>query len=89
MSFIRKFQTNIKNKKTFNGEFSSFISKQTNETSYEKLKPNKSKTVNFNGVEIIDVESYKSYNQLSGTVRLESLENNIIQDCKSCNCIIF
>ena len=89
MSFIRKFQTNIRNKKTINGDFSSFISKQTSETSYERLKPNKIKNVNFNGVEIIDVESYKSYNQLSGTVQLESLENNIIKDCKSCNCILF
>ena len=88
MSFIRKFQTNIRNKQTNNGELSSFISKQTNETSYEKRKSTKIKTVNFNGVEIIEVESYKSYNQLGG-VQLESLENNITKECQSCNCILF
>ena len=44
------------------------------------------KTVTFNGVEIIDVESYKEYNQMN-VLQLESLEKNS-NICKECNCTI-
>ena len=68
-------------------DYSSVDSKQTNTTNNENLKLNKIKMVSFNGgVEIIDVESYKLYNQL-GTLKLESLEKHV-NECKVCNCII-
>ena len=66
---------------------SSIDSKQTNMTNDEKSKIRK--TVSFNGgVEIIDVESYKIYNQ-SNILKLESLEQNCNGECRVCNCNIF
>ena len=67
------------------GDNSSIDTKQTNSTNYEKDKIHKN--VSFNGgVEIIDVESYKLYNQ-SNIVKLEALEQNCVE-CKVCNCPI-
>ena len=57
--------------------------------SEEKSIKNKKRKVTFNGVEIIDVESYKIYNQ-EGNLTLESLEKNGLNECKVCNyCKIF
>ena len=42
----------------------------------------------FNSVEIIDVESYKKYNQ-ERILKLEAKEKSGIHECKDCNCIIF
>ena len=58
----------------------------TNST-IEKVFTTKTKSVNFNGIEIIDVESYKKYNQIS-TLTLESIENKCIQACHECKCSI-
>ena len=67
--------------KTSSTEFSLIETKQT--ISDEKQGLNKIKKVTFNGVEIIDVESYKRYNQ-DGILFLESLEKNCMDECK-CN----
>ena len=69
-----------------------FSSIDTNQT-LDKFSLNKTniyinKKVAFNGVEIIDVESYKKYN-MKGNLILEKDENNNLNDCKSCNCNIF
>ena len=65
---------------------SSSDTKQTNMTNYEKSKIHK--TASFHGgVEIIDVESYKLYNQ-SDMVKLEALENNC-DEYKAFNCFFF
>ena len=87
MSFIEKFSKDIKQRKTIASEHSSIDSRQTNITTDEKPKPNKNKKVYFIGVEIIDVESYKEYNQMN-ILKLESFENNI-KVCKECNCTMF
>ncbi len=50
----------------------------------EKPKKKKNKRVYFNEIQIIDIESYKIYNQ--NNVCFESLEPNIV---KSCNCNLF
>ena len=67
---------------------SSIDSKQTNISNDENLKQNIIKKVFFNGVEIIDIESYKKYNQ-EGILKLEAIEKSSILECKGCNCIIF
>ena len=56
--------------------------------SEEKSTKNTKKKVTFNGVEIIEVESYKIYNH-EGILTLESLEKNALNECKVCNCKIF
>ena len=69
-----------------------FSSIDTNQTldrfSLIKTNININKKVAFNGVEIIDVESYKKYN-MKGNLILENDENSSLNDCKSCNCNIF
>ena len=86
MSFIVKLPKDSKRKS--NVDYSSIESKKTNFTNNEKNKLNKIKIVSFNGgVEIIDVESYKIYNQL-GTLKMEALEKNSVNECKVCNCTI-
>lgn len=82
MSFNEDFSKDLNNRKTNSINYSSFDSKQTAEKSF------KNKKVCFKGVKIIDIESYKKYYQ-SGNLKLETLENNIFDDCKSCNCTIF
>ena len=54
----------------------------------EKERLTKSKTVTFRQIEIINVESYKKYNQI-GYLTLESLEHNCSRTCDACNCNIF
>ncbi len=56
--------------------------------SEEKSNKNTKRKVTFNGVEIIEVESYKIYNQ-EGILTLESLEKNALNECKVCNCNMF
>ena len=88
MSSIEKYKKI--NYKSFNASlgFSSIDTSQT----FERLtlfKPNIyiNKKVVFNGVEIIDVESYKKYN-MKGNLILENNENNSLNECKTCNCNI-
>ena len=78
MSFIENLsKSKIKTNLSY---YSSIDSIQTNITTDEIKKLKKIKTVSFNGgVEIIDVESYKEYNQ-SGILKLETLEKNCIDD---------
>ena len=54
----------------------------------EKVRLTKSKTVSFRQIEIINVESYKKYNQI-GYLTLESLENNCSRTCNACDCNTF
>ena len=54
----------------------------------EKPRINKSKTVSFKGIEIIEVESYKKYNEIK-YLSLESLENNCMKSYEECKCDIF
>lgn len=85
MSFIVNFSKDLNHRKSNSIDYSSFDSKQTAERS---IKLNNNKKVYFNGVEIIDIESYKKFYQ-SGNLKLETIEKNIFDDCKSCNCTIF
>ena len=54
----------------------------------EKVRFTKNKTVSFKHVEIINVESYKKYNQI-GILSFESIENNCSKVCDTCDCDIF
>ena len=86
MSFVKNSKKINKNQVNCI-DSSSIDSKQTNISNEENLKPNKIKTVFFNSVEIIDVESYKKYNQ-EGILKLEAIEKSSIHECKVCNCTI-
>ena len=54
----------------------------------EKDRLSKRKNVSFKGVEIIEVESYKEYNQIP-ILSFESLESNCSKAYGDCNCDIF
>ena len=54
-------------------EFYSFDSRTTNQT-IETKKSKKNKILSFNGVEIINVESYKEYNKLEYDLQFETIE---------------
>ena len=87
MSSIHNLSKKLNRKNRLFLGFSSFDSNHTSASSIldgEKPKKNINKKVFFNGVEIIDVESYKLYNQKD--LCFESLENNTIEDC---NCNVF
>ena len=86
MSFVASLKKE-KNRKTF-PDFNSFYSNQTNSTNNESQRISNLKKVYFNGVEIIDVESYKRFYQI-GILKLESLENDSSSICKNCNCAIY
>ena len=88
MSFAENYSKQLNKTKITNIDSSSIDSKQTNISNDENLKQNKIKTVFFNSVEIIDVESYKKYNQ-EGILKIETIEKNCISECKDCNCTIF
>ena len=89
MSSIEKYKK--KNYKSIRASLG-FSSIDTNQT-LERISLIKgnfyiNKKVAFNGVEIIDVESYKKYN-MKGNLILENNENSNLNECKSCNCNIF
>ena len=54
----------------------------------EKERLTKDKTVSFKGIEIIEVESYKKYNQIP-ILSFESIESNCIKTYEECRCDIF
>ena len=54
----------------------------------EKERLTKDKTVSFKGIEIIEVESYKKYNQIP-ILSFESIESNCIKAYEECRCDIF
>ena len=83
-----------KNKKLFINE--EYYSSSTNDKNYdfntisttEKEKITKSKSVTFGNIEIIEVESYKKYNQLR-ILTFESIESTCFKACDYCKCNIF
>ena len=87
MSFIASLKKE-KNNKRILPDFNSFDSNQTNSTNNESQRISNLKKVYFNGVEIIDVESYKRFYQI-GILKLESSENDSSNICKNCNCAIY
>ena len=87
MSYIYDLIKKLDRKNKLNAVSSSLDSNNTSASSTlngEKQKKIINKKVNFNGVEIIDVESYKLFNQKDTT--FESLESNTVE---SCNCNVF
>ena len=70
----------------------SFVEEKNNDyntiSTIEKVRFTKNKTVSFKQVEIINVESYKKYNQI-GLLTFESIENNCTKVCDACDCDIF
>ena len=88
MSKAEKTIIKINKLKIKSNDFFSIETKQTQENSLlgeEKPKVNRIKKVSFNGVQIIEVESYKKYNQESYLI-FESLDKNCLDEC---NCSIF
>ena len=53
-----------------------------------KDRPTKDRTVKFKGIEIIEVESYKKYNQIP-IISFESIESDCIKTYEECRCNIF
>ena len=82
----------LKYKLNYNEEL---YSASTNDKNYdfntistiEKLRLTKNKNVSFGKIEIIDVESYKKYNQIK-ILTFESIESNCIKACDNCRCMI-
>ena len=82
----------LKYKLNYNEEL---YSASTNDRNYdfntistiEKLRLTKNKNVSFGKIEIIDVESYKKYNQIK-ILTFESIESNCLKACDNCRCII-
>ena len=87
MSYAEKTIIKINKLKIGTNDFSSLENKKTQENSLdeEKLKVKKIKRVSFNGVQIIEVESYKKYNQ-EGQLIFERFDKNCLDEC---NCSIF
>ena len=91
MSLIYK-KNRRKNKKLALNE--EFYSASTNDRNYdfntissiEKERITKNKTVSFGNIEIIEVESYKKYNQIR-ILTFESIESTCMKACDSCRCI--
>ena len=83
----------LKYKLNYNEEL---YSASTNDKNYdfntistiEKLRLTKNKNVSFGKIEIIDVESYKKYNQIK-ILTFESIESNCLKACDNCRCMIF
>ena len=63
------------------------ISDFNTSSTLEKVLTTKNKVVNFGGIEIIEVESYKEYNKIS-TLTLESIGNRCSQAYHECKCSI-
>ena len=82
----------LKYKLNYNEEL---YSASTNDKNYdfntistiEKLRITKNKSVSFGKIEIIEVESYKKYNQIK-ILTFESIESNCIKACDNCRCMI-
>ena len=91
MSTISK-NKKLKYKLNFNEEL---YSASTNDRNYdfntlstiEKLRITKNKNVSFGKIEVIDVESYKKYNQIK-ILAFESIESNCMKACDNCKCMI-
>ena len=62
--------------------------KRNTVSTVEKERLTKDKTVQFKGIEIIEVESYKKYNQIP-ILSFESIESNCIKTYEECRCNIF
>ena len=84
----------LKSKSLSNDIIFSFISDEKNLdfntiSTIEKDRTTKyNKSVSFKGIEIIEVESYKKYNQIP-ILTLESIEANCVKAYEECKCDIF
>ena len=87
MSITERYRNRLFKMKNRSQEFYSFDSRSTNQT-IESKKSKKNKMVSFNGVEIINVESYKEYNKLEGDLQFETIEKKNSGNCNECNCIL-
>ena len=91
MSMMNKIKK-LKKKLIFNEEL---YSASTNDKNYdfntistvEKLRITKNKTVTFGKIDIIEVESYKKYNQIK-IMTFETIESNCSKACDNCRCMI-
>ena len=87
MSFFYNLTSSIS--KTFSVTSKDVDIYNTLSTTEDKNKTRKSKTVSFGDTEIIEVESYKLYNQLD-ELSLEDIERHHIRCCGNhCKCEIF
>ena len=94
MSFLVTHKRKNKKKATINYE--ELYSASTNDRNYdfntistiEKERLTKNKTVSFGNIEIIDVESYKKYNQVR-ILTFESIESNCMKAYDFCRCVCF
>ena len=83
----------LKYKLNYNEEL---YSASTNDKNYdfntistiEKLRLTKNKNVSFGKIEIIDVESYKKYNQIT-ILSFESIESICNKSYEECKCDVF
>ncbi len=87
MSFLSNLANNIS--KTFSMSSKDVDIYNTLTTTEDKNKRRKSKVVSFGDTKIIDVESYKTYNQLN-ELSLEEIEHHRIKCCGiQCKCEVF
>ena len=86
MSFIWNLTKSISKQFTGNSDFFTISTKDEKNFNTLSLEENgrltKSKTVTFGDIEIVEVESYKKYNEFNEL----SLEDNEIGCMKRCNC---
>ena len=91
MSMMNKIKK-LNKKLIFNEEL---YSASTNDKNYdfntistvEKLRITKNKTVTFGKIDIIEVESYKKYNQIK-IMTFETIESSCSKACDNCRCMI-
>ena len=88
MSITERFRNKLFKMKNCSQEFYSFDSGTTNQTIEEAKKSKINKKVSFNGVDIINVESYKEFNKIEFYLQFESFENKLSGVCNECNCIL-
>ena len=87
MSFLSNLANNIS--KTFSMSSKEVDIYNTLTTTEDKNKRRKSKVVSFGDTKIIDVESYKTYNQLN-ELSLGEIEHHPIKCCGiQCKCEVF
>ena len=93
MSLIWKKNKKKNKKLIYNEEFNTASTNDKNcdtntISTFEKERLTKIKKVSFGTIEIIEVESYKKYNQLR-ILSFESIESNCLRAYDYCQCINF
>ena len=91
MSMMNKIKK-LKKKLIFNEELYSASTNDKNNdfntiSTVEKLRITKNKTVTFGKIDIIEVESYKKYNQIK-IMTFETIESSCSKACDNCRCMI-